>query len=60
MEMHSRTRTGPAHDDAVAVFGPGQSEDARGWLEDYGWSRAPNFEAAMEKIKNALLAREPR
>lgn len=44
----------PRSDDAFAVFGPGQSEDARGWLEDYGWSRAPDFEAAMEKIKNAL------
>jgi hypothetical protein len=40
----------PHTDEAVAVFRPGQSQEARVWLEDYGWSRAPNFEAAMEKI----------
>jgi hypothetical protein len=44
----------PHSDDAVAVFQPGQSQEARGWLEGYGWSRAPNFEAAMEKINEAL------
>jgi hypothetical protein len=44
----------PHNDDAVAVFRRGQSEDARVWLQRYGWSRTPNFEAAMEKIKNAL------
>jgi hypothetical protein len=43
-------------DEAVAAFRPGEFEDALAWLEDYGWSRAPNFEVAMKKIKNALSA----
>jgi|SRR5271166_1137149 len=44
----------PHSNDAVAVFRRGQSRDARVWLEDYGWSRAPSFEAAMEMINAAL------
>lgn len=44
----------PHDDGAVAVFQPGRCQEARVWLEDYGWSRAPNFEAAMEKITEAL------
>jgi hypothetical protein len=44
----------PYGDEAVRVFRPGESEDAQGWLEDYGWARAPNFEAAIEMIKDAL------
>ena len=35
-------------------YQPGRCQEARVWLEDYGWSRAPNFEAAMEKITEAL------
>jgi hypothetical protein len=44
----------PHSDDAVAVFRRGQFRDARVWLEDYGWSRAPSFGAAMEMINAAL------
>ena len=44
----------PHTDEAVAVFRPSQCRDARAWLEEYGWSRAPNFETAMEMINAAL------
>ena len=44
----------PHTDEAVAVFRRGQSRDARVWLEDYGWSRAPKFETAMGMINAAL------
>jgi hypothetical protein len=44
----------PHQDGAVAVFRSGQSADCRAWLEEYGWSRAPNFEAAMKKITETL------
>jgi hypothetical protein len=30
----------PHYDYSVATFRPGQSADARVWLEDYGWSTA--------------------
>ena len=44
----------PHSDDAVAVFRPEQSADARAWPEGYGWRRAPNFEAGMEKLTEIL------
>jgi hypothetical protein len=43
----------PFHD-AVATFGQGEFEEALSWLEDYGWTKAPNFEAMAKKIKDAL------
>jgi hypothetical protein len=41
-------------DDAVATFRRGEFEDAREWLEGRGWTKAPNFEAMLGKIKEAL------
>jgi hypothetical protein len=43
------------HDDAaVMTCRHGEFEHARGWLEERGWTRAPNFEDALKKIKDAL------
>ena len=44
-------------DEAVAAFCSGHRREARAWLEEYGWGRAPNFEAAMGHIRAALSAR---
>jgi hypothetical protein len=44
----------PHDDDAIVTFPHGELEDARAWLEGRGWTRAPNFEAMMTKIEEAL------
>jgi hypothetical protein len=44
----------PHDDDAIVTFRQGEFEDALRWLEDRGWARAPNFEAMLRKIKDAL------
>jgi hypothetical protein len=42
------------NDDAVATFRRGEFEEALNWLEGYGWTKAPDFDAAMKEIKDAL------
>jgi hypothetical protein len=44
----------PHDDDSVVTFRHGELEDAHEWLEERGWTRAPNSEEAMKKIKDAL------
>ena len=44
----------PHDDDALVTFRHGEFEEALSWLEGYGWTKVPNFEAVAEKIKDAL------
>jgi hypothetical protein len=45
----------PHDDDAVVTFRDMEEfEDFQWWLKERGWTRAPNFEAMMKKIKDAL------
>jgi hypothetical protein len=44
----------PHDDGAVVTFRYGELEDARRWLQERGWTRAPDFKDAMKKIKDAL------
>ena len=44
----------PHHDDAVVTFQHGDFEEARSWLEGYGWTKAQNFDAMTKQIKDAF------
>jgi hypothetical protein len=44
----------PHNDDAVVTFRRGEFEEARSWLKGYGWTKASDFEAIAQRIKDAL------